>query len=151
MLTESHVSDRFLGLSSLLQRIRAGTVHAMLLAKPLDANYLEGKIIPMPLGRERCHYLDSSVKNIRSAFVAVQPEHIATKLFVGYWMVCAPWGLQSWRLGPSLLPLPWLPQQTRCVSAKLHKLDRRPHLHASSACFSGLLEQNGFFVTSREC
>lgn len=108
MLTESHVSDRFLGLSSLLQRIRAGTVHAMLLAKPLDANYLEGKIIPMPLGRERCHYLDSSVKNIRSAFVAVQPEHIATKLFVGYWMVCAPWGLQSWRLGPSLLALPWL-------------------------------------------
>lgn len=87
----------------------------MLPAKPLGANYLEGKIISMPLGREWCHYLDSSVKNIRSAFIAVQPEHIATKLYVGYWMVCAPWGLQSWRLGPSLLALPWLPQQTRDV------------------------------------
>lgn len=43
-----------------------------------------GEIIPTPLGREWCHHLDSSVKSIRPVFIAVQPEHIATKLFVGY-------------------------------------------------------------------
>lgn len=107
----------------------------------------------MPLGREWCHQLDSSVKSIRPVFVAVQPEHIATKLFVGYWMVCAPQGLQSWRLGPSVHSALVITANKGCVSAKHHRLDRRPHLPASSAraLLSELVEQNGFFETSKEC
>lgn len=136
-------------LSATKNQSRSSTCHTA--AKPLDANYLEeGEIIPTPLGREWCHHLDSSVKSIRPVFIAVQPEHIATKLFVGYWMVCAPRGLQSWRLGPSAHSALVITANKGCVSTKHHRLDRRSHLPASSAWLSELLEQDGFFVASKE-